>query len=111
MVALSVKHMLVHHIHLHTFPSFFCRDNKLGAAGAKELVKADWPELRLLDIGWGDVRCCFALTSATREDEWETLRLSSCHHTVSCRFNQLGAEGAAHLATGRWPKLQKLDIR
>jgi hypothetical protein len=60
LVALSVKHMLVCHKHLHTFPSTFCRGNKLGAAGAKELVKRDWPELRVLSIGWGDVRCCSA---------------------------------------------------
>jgi len=31
----------------------FCSDNKLGAAGAEELVKGDWPELRILTIWWG----------------------------------------------------------
>jgi hypothetical protein len=54
---------------MHTFPPHSCRFNKLGAAGAEELVKVDWPELRLLEIGWVDVRCCFALSSATREQE------------------------------------------
>ncbi len=28
----------------------FCSDNDLGAAGAEELVKGDWPELRILKI-------------------------------------------------------------
>jgi hypothetical protein len=27
-----------------------------------------------------------------------------------CRLNYLRAKGAAHIATGRWPKLQELDI-
>jgi hypothetical protein len=27
--------------------------NDMGAGGAEELVKGDWPELRLLDIWWG----------------------------------------------------------
>jgi hypothetical protein len=36
-----------------TFSPHSCRHNKLGAAGAEELVKGDWPELRVLDIGWG----------------------------------------------------------
>jgi hypothetical protein len=35
-----------------TFPYHSCSLNQLGAAGAKELVKGDWPELRLLNIGW-----------------------------------------------------------
>jgi hypothetical protein len=31
------------------------RDDKLGAAGAEELAKGDWPELRVLNIGWDEL--------------------------------------------------------
>ncbi len=31
----------------------FCSFNKLGAAGAEELVKGKWPELKILEIRWG----------------------------------------------------------
>jgi hypothetical protein len=39
--------------HLSTLPPPCCRYNQLGPAGAEELVKRDWPELRTLDVGWG----------------------------------------------------------
>ncbi len=42
-------------IHLHTFPSPFCSKNKLGAAGAEELVKGNWPELLVLIIRWDEL--------------------------------------------------------
>jgi hypothetical protein len=48
-----------------TVPTPFCRhnrsyyfqprDKRLGAAGAKELVKGDWPKLRLLNIRWDEL--------------------------------------------------------
>jgi hypothetical protein len=44
---------MFHQMQATTFPPHSCRYNKLGAAGAKELVKGNWPELRVLDIGWG----------------------------------------------------------
>ncbi len=31
----------------------FCSFNELGAAGAEELVKGNWPELRILAMRWG----------------------------------------------------------
>ncbi len=34
----------------------FCSQNELRAAGAEELVKGDWPELRILNIRWGGRR-------------------------------------------------------
>jgi hypothetical protein len=37
-----------------TFSCNSCRYNNLGAAGAKKLVRGDWPELRVLDIGWDE---------------------------------------------------------
>jgi hypothetical protein len=92
-----------------TFPPHSCRYNKLGAAGAKELVKGDWPELRVLHIGWGWAGDA-ALCSPAQLTNGRILMLSLCHHTLSCRVNDLGDEGAVHLATGRWPKLQELDI-
>jgi hypothetical protein len=35
----------------HTPP--LCSDDNLDAVGAEELVKGDWPELRILNIRWG----------------------------------------------------------
>jgi hypothetical protein len=54
-VVLSFKHILVKHTHLNTFPSPFCSKNKLGAAGAEELIKGNWPELLVLNIRWDEL--------------------------------------------------------
>ncbi len=43
---------VAHHKQLDACHTPFCSYNKLGAAGAEELVKGDWPELRILNIGW-----------------------------------------------------------
>jgi hypothetical protein len=97
-------------IHLRTFPPPFYSKNKLGAAGAKELVKGDWPELRVLKIGWGGLAMLSYLQHRARNAVGlETLSL--CHHTLSCSFNKLAAKAVGHLATGCWPKLQELHIK
>ncbi len=55
MVVLSFKHVLANHTHLHTIISPFYSTNKLGAAGAEELVKGNWPELMVLNIRWDEL--------------------------------------------------------
>jgi hypothetical protein len=47
------KAHVAHHKQLEACHIPFCSDNKLGAVGAEELVKGDWPELRILTIWWG----------------------------------------------------------
>ncbi len=43
---------VVHHKQLHACQMPFCSNNNVGAAGAEELVKCDWAELRILNIRW-----------------------------------------------------------
>jgi hypothetical protein len=90
-----------------------CRGNELGAAGAEELVKGCWPELQLLVIRWvgwsGGM-----VTSGIQQHTCSVVKcqpLMKWGHDCPCSFNELGAEGAAHLACGRWPKLKSLDVR
>ena len=45
-----------------SLPLFYSK-NKLGAAGAKELVKGDWPELRVLNIRWDALHAATQLTA------------------------------------------------
>jgi hypothetical protein len=51
------KRWAAHKIKCDRSYSPFCRHNRPyvseGAANAEELVKGDWPELRVLDIRWG----------------------------------------------------------
>jgi hypothetical protein len=47
------------------FPPHSYSANKLGSAGAKELVKGDWPELRVLNIGWGVLGWCLCVVQYT----------------------------------------------
>jgi hypothetical protein len=47
---MSVKHVLFDHMQLIPPLLHSCRYNNVGAAGAKKLVKADWPELRMRNI-------------------------------------------------------------
>jgi hypothetical protein len=64
MAAFSVKHVLfdesIKFSLLH-----YCRNNHLGAAGAEELVKGDWPELRVLSIGWVVLGWCLYIEQHT----------------------------------------------
>ncbi len=50
---------------------------------------------------------CFQQGSRIAE-RLETLPL--CQHILPCSSARLQAAAVARLATGRWPKLQKLDI-
>jgi hypothetical protein len=43
---------IAHHKQLDACHIPFCSYNYMGAEGAKELVKGDWPELRILNIRW-----------------------------------------------------------
>jgi hypothetical protein len=55
MATWPVRHILFYNMHLVKLPAHFYRYNHLDAVCAKDLVKGDWPELRVLAIRWGDV--------------------------------------------------------
>ncbi len=62
-VAWPLKGSMFDEKHLQITSPTFCSGNDLGSAGAEELVKASWPELRRLDIrweglAWRDCACC-----------------------------------------------------
>ena len=54
---------MLDYVHPTAFPSHSSSKNKLGSAGAKELVKGDWPELRVLDIRWDELHAAMQLTA------------------------------------------------
>ncbi len=83
---------------------------------AAELVKGEWPELRILDIRCVEAVClpCSRWSLLVRgafssfPDSMEEGVTDSAW--APCSACWLGAEGAAQLARGRWPKLQELRI-
>jgi hypothetical protein len=49
------------------FSPHSCSQSNLGIAGAKELVKVDWPELRLLNIRWGGLAMLHCFQQCDRD--------------------------------------------
>ncbi len=78
-----------------------CSYNELGTVGAEELVKCDWPKLRVLHIGCVGPHCSGVFSAP----------LCACR--VPCSIKRSGAacrgntiedmEGASKLLLRRWP--------
>jgi hypothetical protein len=68
-----LKQALFDHAQPTTASSHSCRYNSLVAAGAMKLVKGDWPELRVLSIGWDEFAWCLCIEQRTASKGSEML--------------------------------------
>ena len=54
-----------------SFP--LCSKNQLGAAGAAQLAKGNWPALRILDIGWEMLAWPLDFEQRTTSIDWHAI--------------------------------------
>ena len=98
------------------------------AAAISEFASADWPFVRVLDLGHNALdaaamqylcRICMPnlvrlmLSNATITGEgvcWLAQGSWPCLHGLSLSHNQLDAEAVRHIASGVWPQLRSLSL-
>ena len=99
------------------------------AAAISELASADWPFLRVLDLGHNALDAAamqhlcrirmpalvmLVLSNATINGEgacWLAQGFWPCLHGLNLSHNQLDAEAVRHIASGVWPQLRCLSLQ